>query len=85
MSKTCLVYRGFTIKASSFELAGTGHFTSSLTISAPGNTLTNLLDLPITHHLFASAAEALSMTLAQGHTLVDFLAIDKARASRRDE
>ena len=82
MSKTCLVYRGFTIKASSFELAGTGHFTSSLTISAPGSTL---VDLPITHHLFPSAAEALSMTLAQGRTLVDSLAIDKARGGPSDE
>jgi hypothetical protein len=79
MSKTCLVYRGFTIEAAAFELGGTGHFTSSLKISAPGSTLTDLVDLPITHHLFPSAAEALSMTLAQGRTLVDSLAIDKTR------
>ena len=84
MSMACLVYRGFTIEVAAFELAGTGRFTSSLKIAAPGNAQTSLVDLPLTHHLFASAAEAISATVTHGRTLVDSLAIDKARGGPSD-
>jgi len=85
MSKTCLVYRGFTIEAAAFEVAGTGRFTSSLKISAPGSTQTSLVDLRVTHHLFTSSEEAMSMTIAEGRMLVDLLAMDKARGVPSDE
>ena len=84
MSKTCLVYRGFTIEAEAFELAGTDRFISSLTITMPGSVHT-LVDLPVTHHIFSSSAEAMSMTLAQGRTPVDFLGIDPAEGLPSDE
>ena len=84
MSKTCLVYRSFTIDTAAFEIAGTGRFTSSLKISAPGSTQTTqttLVDLRVTHHLFSSSEEAMSMTIAEGRMLVDLLAMDKARGT----
>jgi len=84
MSKTSMVYRGFTIEATTFELAESGRYTSSLMISAPGSVQTRIVDLPVTHHLFTSPADAMSMTVAEGRMLVDFFAMDRATGATTD-
>ena len=66
-------YRGLIIKAGCFELVGAARYITSLLISRAGSADAALIELPVTHLLFANEAEALDATRAHGRLLVDTL------------
>ena len=70
MPVTSIEHKGFTIKAAAFELVGERRFISSLIILRNAEPDQKLFDLPVTHHLFNSAEEALQSTLAHGRGIV---------------
>ena len=73
MAIASIEHKGFTIKAAAFELVGERRFISSLVIFRNAEPDQKLLDLPVTHHLFKSAEDALESTLAHGRDIIDSL------------
>lgn len=71
MPVASIEHRGFTIKVAAFELVGERRFISSLIIFKNEEPDQKLFDLPVTHHLFNSAEEALESTLAHGRGIID--------------
>ena len=70
-------YCGLIIKAGCFEVGDAARYITSLLISRAGSADAALIELPVTHLLFASEVEALNATLAHGRLLVDTLICER--------
>jgi len=72
-------HRGFSIRATAFEVGSTGRFMASLEIDRTGSTQGNLIDLPVTDGLFDSAEEALADAIAHARRVIDCVDFDGDR------